>query len=137
MASGSGLVAIAAALAGAASVTAVDIDPTAVLAVGVNAEANGVSVATRCADVLAGTMPEDVLLAGDVCYDPDMAARIVPFLTRVVASGALVLVGDPGRGYLPSGGGTRLATYPVPLTTVLEGRATTPTSVWRWGEPNP
>jgi predicted nicotinamide N-methyase len=75
-----------------------------------------------------------VLLAGDVCYDPDMAARVLPFLARAAAE---VLVGDPGRGYLPTSGYTRLVTYPVPLTTVLEGRAVTPTSVWRrWGEPN-
>jgi predicted nicotinamide N-methyase len=92
-------------------------------------------VTTRCADLLADTVVTDILLAGDVCYDPDMAARVLPFLGRAAAE---VLVGDPGRGYLPHSGYERIATYPVPLTRVLEGRETTPTSVWRrWGEPNP
>jgi predicted nicotinamide N-methyase len=131
VASGSGLVAVAAALAGAASVTAVDVDPLAVLAIGVNADANGVRLTARCADLLATDVSADVVLAGDVCYDPDMAARVLPFLARTAAAGTVVLVGDPGRGYLPDTGFARLATYRVPLTRVLEGRETTPTTVWR------
>jgi predicted nicotinamide N-methyase len=139
MASGSGLVAVAAALAGAASVTAVDVDPLAASAIGVNAEANGVSVTVLLADVLDSDGGDaDVVLAGDVCYDPDMAARMLPFVTRAAARGAVVLVGDPGRGYFPSTGFEWLADYPVPLTGVLEGRDTTRTTVWRrWAEPNP
>lgn len=131
LASGSGLVAIAAALAGAASVTAVDVDPLAVLAIGVNAQANGVPVTARCADLLTTEVSSDVVLAGDVCYDPDMAGRVLPFLAATATAGPTVLVGDPGRGYLPDTGFERLATYQVPLTSVLEGRETTPTTVWR------
>jgi predicted nicotinamide N-methyase len=131
LASGSGLVAIAAALAGAASVTAVDVDPLAVLAIGVNAQANGVPMTVRCADLLTTEVSSDVVLAGDVCYDPDMAGRVLPFLATTATAGPTVLVGDPGRGYLPNTGFERLATYQVPLTSVLEGRETTPTTVWR------
>lgn len=128
-ASGSGLVAIAAALAGAAAVTAVDIDPLAALAIGVNASANGAGVTVLREDILdSGAGDAEVVLAGDVCYDVDMAARVVPFLARVRAD---VLLGDPGRGHLPKTGFTRLATYTVPVTRVLEGRETTPTAVWR------
>jgi predicted nicotinamide N-methyase len=129
LASGSGLVAIAAAHAGAAAVTAVDIDPLAVLAVGVNAEASGVTVTAIQADILDSDVGDaDVVLAGDVCYDVDLAARVVPFLARVRAG---VLLGDPGRGHVPKTGYTKLATYSVPVTRVLEGRDTTPTAVWR------
>jgi predicted nicotinamide N-methyase len=129
LASGSGLVALAAALAGAAAVTAVDVDPLAILAIGVNAAANGVTVTAIKADILDSDAGDaDIVLAGDVCYDVDLAARVVPFLTRVPAD---VLLGDPGRGYVPTTGFTKLATYPVPVTKVLEGRDTTPTTVWR------
>lgn len=128
-ASGSGLVAIAAALAGAAAVTAVDVDPLAALAIGVNASANGAGVTVLREDILdSGAGDAEVVLAGDVCYDVDMAARVVPFLARVRAD---VLLGDPGRGHLPKTGFTRLATYTVPVTRVLEGRDTTRTAVWR------
>lgn len=128
LASGSGLVAIAAALAGAAEVTAVDIDPLAVLSIGLNAAANGVAVTARQADILDGDADSDVVLAGDVCYDRDMAARVLPFLCRADAD---VLLGDPGRGYLPATGFQRVATYPIPATRALEGRPVTPTTVWR------
>lgn len=132
MASGSGLVAIAAALAGAAAVTAVDVDPLAVAAIGLNAAANGVTVAARQADLLDTPGPVvDVLLAGDVCYDVDLTARILPFIRRVAAAGATVLVGDPGRDYFPRTGFHRLAGYPVPGTARLESRDVTPTTVWR------
>lgn len=128
-ASGSGLVAIAAAAAGAADVTAVDVDPLAALAIGVNARANAVAVTTVVADLLdTDGGGADVILAGDVCYDRDMAARVLPFLARARAD---VLIGDPGRGYLPRTGFTELARYKVPVTRTLEGRDTTPTTVWR------
>jgi predicted nicotinamide N-methyase len=132
LASGSGLVAIAAALAGAAAVTAVDVDPLAVAAIDLNAAANGVRVTARLADLLdspgAGV---DVLLAGDVCYDVDMTARILPFVRRTAAEGATVLLGDPGRDYFPSTGFHRVADYAVPDTARLESRDVTATAVWR------
>ncbi|HEX5407842.1 MAG TPA: 50S ribosomal protein L11 methyltransferase [Pseudonocardiaceae bacterium] len=135
LASGSGLVAIAAALSGAAAVTATDIDPLAVLAIGLNAEANGVVVTALEADVLdrSGGGAE-VVLAGDVCYDVDMAALVLPFLSRAAARGASVLVGDPGRDHFPATGFERLAAYSVPATGKLEGADTTSATVWRrWG----
>ncbi|MBN1171862.1 MAG: methyltransferase [Micromonosporaceae bacterium] len=102
VASGSGLVAIAAAIAGARSVTANDIDPYALAATGLNAQVNGVHIETVPGDVLAGDGGgAEVVLAGDVFYRPDLAARMRQFLQRVVARGADVLVGDPGRDYLP------------------------------------
>ena len=99
---GSGLVAIAAAKAGAASVLAADIDPYAMVAVPLNAAANGVAVAAVQGDLTAGPVPEvDVVLAGDVFYDPEPAARVTPFLARCRAAGVAVLVGDPRRAPLP------------------------------------
>lgn len=99
---GSGLVAIAAAKAGAASVLATDIDPYAVVATQVNAAANGVAVEAVCGDLTEGPVPEvDLILAGDVFYDPEPAARVTPFLARCRAAGIEVLVGDPRRAPLP------------------------------------
>ncbi|MGW5561358.1 class I SAM-dependent methyltransferase [Micromonospora sp. NPDC003944] len=117
LAAGSGLVAIAAALAGAAEVTANDIDPYAVAAVTLNARANHVAVDATGEDLLDGTEATvDLVLAGDVFYDREMADRMLPFLQRVAAAGADVLVGDPGRGHLPADRLTVLADYPVPTT---------------------
>lgn len=117
LAAGSGLVAIAAALAGAARVVANDIDPYAVAAATVNARANQVGVTTTGVDLL-DSVPTgvDLLLAGDVLYSRAMAARMLPFLRRVAAAGAEVLVGDPGRGHVPPDGLAVVADYPVPIT---------------------
>lgn len=99
---GSGLVAIAAMRAGAASVLAADIDPYAVAALALNADANGVTVEAVHGDLTGGPLPEvDLILAGDVFYDPEPAARVTPFLTRCRAAGIKVLVGDPRRTPLP------------------------------------
>jgi predicted nicotinamide N-methyase len=140
LASGSGLVAIAAALAGAREVIAVDIDPLAVAAIGVNASACGVEVSALCADVLDTTPGADwtarvesaeVVLAGDVCYDRVMAQRVIPFATRAAARGALVLLGDPGRAHFPATGFDAVGQYEVQVTGVVEADDTTPTTVWR------
>jgi predicted nicotinamide N-methyase len=102
VASGSGLVAIAAAKAGAAEVTANDIDPYALAAVAMNATVNAVNVAVSEGDLLVGDGGDaDVILAGDAFYDADLAARMLGFLRRSAARDARVLVGDPGRGHLP------------------------------------
>lgn len=117
LAAGSGLVGIAAALAGAADVVANDIDPYAVAAVTVNARANRVTVHGNGDDLLDRDGADaDLVVAGDVFYSRPMAARMLPFLRRAVASGAEVLVGDPGRAYLPVDGMLVLADYPVPTT---------------------
>jgi predicted nicotinamide N-methyase len=116
LAAGSGLVAIAAALAGADQVVANDVDPYAVAAVTVNARANQVAVAATGGDLLDGPVHADLLLAGDVLYDAALAERVLPFLGRAAERGVEVLVGDPDRGYLPPDRLQVVASYPVPTT---------------------
>lgn len=100
---GSGLVAIAAALAGAAEVTAIDVDPYAVTAARLNAEANGVEVQCVRGDLLEGEPPEvDIVLVGDLFYAPDLAMRTEAFLRRCRAAALMVLIGDPWRAPLPT-----------------------------------
>jgi predicted nicotinamide N-methyase len=131
-ASGSGVVAIAAALAGAREVTACEVDPYAVAAVRANAEANGVNVTAVCEDLLdARRLDDEVVLAGDVFYDKAMSRRMEPFLRRAAGAGALVLVGDPGRRYLPRGAFTALARYDVPASRALEGSRHKRTTIWQ------
>lgn len=115
LASGSGLVAIAAGLAGAAEVTANDIDPYALAAITLNARANGVAVTAAYGDLLDGEGDESqLILAGDVFYSRPLAERMLTFLERVVARGVDVLVGDPGRAYLPSDRLEKVTSYRVP-----------------------
>jgi predicted nicotinamide N-methyase len=115
VASGSGLIAIAAGLAGAGAVTANDIDPYALAAITLNASANGVTLSTYPDDLLDGDGGDaDVVLAGDVFYNQAIAKRMWPFLRRAAARGAQVLVGDPGRGHLPRNRMTNVASYPAP-----------------------
>jgi predicted nicotinamide N-methyase len=165
LASGSGLVAIAAAVAGAASVTPSDTDPLAVAAITLNAGVNRVRLAPTVGDLL-GThgrgQPEpgqdgpgqkgpgqkgpgqkgpgqkagvpvraEVVLAGDAFYDRDMAGLMLPFLERASQAGALVLVGDPGRAYLPRERFAQVTTYDVPVERVIEDADVKPTTVWR------
>ena len=121
LASGSGLCAIAALRAGAASVTASDIDPFAAAAIELNARANGVRVSVRHEDVLDDEPPAvEVILAGDCWYEARLAARVLPWLRRARDRGVDVLVGDPGRRYLPTDALTELAAYEVRTTTELE-----------------
>jgi predicted nicotinamide N-methyase len=114
LAAGSGLVGIAASMAGAAAVTANDIDPYSVVAIGLNAKANGVELTVTCEDLLGGDGGDfDLVLAGDVLYDESMAKAVMPFLKRASARGANVLVGDPGRDAMPRGLMRIVATYPA------------------------
>ncbi|MFL5771085.1 MAG: class I SAM-dependent methyltransferase [Chloroflexota bacterium] len=124
-ATGSGLVAIAAAKAGASAVIAADIDPFAEAAVELNARANRIRVEFVGRDLLAETPPADVdvLLAGDTWYEGPFAERVQPWLRAAADSGIRVLVGDPGRRYLPAEGLTEIAAYEVETTTQLEDRA--------------
>jgi predicted nicotinamide N-methyase len=130
-AAGSGLVGIAAMLAGAATAEAADIDAFAVAAITLNAEANGVAVSALCEDLVGRDRGWDVVLAGDVCYERDMAASVTDWLAALAARGALVLVGDPGRSYLPRPRLEALATYTVPTTRELEDSEVKRTTVWR------
>ncbi|MGH3318779.1 MAG: class I SAM-dependent methyltransferase [Streptosporangiaceae bacterium] len=132
LASGCGLVAIAAAKAGAAHVTATEIDRLAVAAIALNAENNGVAVAAALEDVLDKD-PADagVVLAGDVFYEKPTTRRMLSFLERAYAGGASVLVGDPGRAHLPRPRLEALATYDVPAPLALEDAEVKRTTVWR------
>jgi predicted nicotinamide N-methyase len=119
--SGSGLCAIVAMRAGASQATGADIDPFAAAAIELNARANGVRVSAVRRDVLDDDPPEtDVLLAGDCWYESRLAARVLPWLRAARAAGTDVLLGDPGRRYLPMDELVLLATYDVRTTTELE-----------------
>jgi predicted nicotinamide N-methyase len=140
-ATGSGLVAIAAARAGAADVAAADIDPFAEAAVALNARANGVHIAFLRRDLLDESPPEvDVLLAADTWYEGPLAERVLPWLRAAADRGSRVLVGDPGRRYLPdpaTAGLLELASYDVHTTTVLEDRALVRARVFTLGAAPP
>ena len=129
--SGSGLVAIAAAKAGATSVTAVDIDPFAVASIGLNARANGVTVAALECDVLAGGCDWNTIFVGDMCYERPLADRLLGWLRKAARTGAHVLLGDPGRTYFPKSGVERLADYRVETSRELEDQDVRSTAVYR------
>ncbi|MDX8514882.1 class I SAM-dependent methyltransferase [Mesorhizobium captivum] len=132
-ASGSGMVAIAALKAGAAEVIAADIDPFCEAVIALNLEANGVKAEFLDADCIDTDDGWDVVLAGDVFYDKPLADRLMPWFTSLKARGADILVGDPGRAYLPKKGLQSLAVYQVPVTRVLEDAEIKRTTVWRCG----
>jgi predicted nicotinamide N-methyase len=120
-ASGSGLVAIAALRAGAAEAVAVDVDPFCRAALALNAELNGVAVPFRADDPLDAPLPAcDVVLAGDVFYERALAARATAWFRALAARGTLVLAGDAGRAYAPSGGFVEVASHEVPTTVEIE-----------------
>ena len=131
LATGSGLVAIAAARAGARPVTANDIDPLSLAAARANAAANRVDVRFVEGDLLATDDRYAVILAGDVFYSREMSVRVLPFLRRAAGRGALVLVGDPGRAYLPNDGMIKRASYDVPVPEALESVPVRHTTVWQ------
>ncbi len=127
--SGSGLVAVAALLAGAGGVVASEVDPFGRTAVLVNARLNRVGPPQVVGDLLGGPPPAvDVVLAGDVCYDREMTERVLPFLAGARAAGAEVLIGDPGRPYLPADRLVAVARHEVPET---EGPGRRLTTVWQ------
>jgi predicted nicotinamide N-methyase len=131
-ASGSGLVAIAAARAGAARVLAADIDGYCGEALALNARANGVVVGFTDIDLLDAPPPgwADVILAGDICYEKPLAERVLAWLAQARRAGTTVLIGDPGRSYFPRTGLTLLAEYQVETTRELEDMAVKRTCVW-------
>ena len=118
--------------AGAAEVLAVDIDLFALAAIRLNAAANGLAVAVTAEDVLARP-PEgfEVVLAGDVCYERPMAEAVIAWLRARAAAGATVIIGDPGRNYLPRTGLTALARHLVPTVSDVEDTEAKSTTVWR------
>ena len=129
---GSGLVAIAARMAGARRVTAAEIDPFATAAIAMNAGLNDVSVALEASDVIGrAAAPWTLILAGDMCYERPLAERLIAWLKTKTRGGATVLLGDPGRAYLPKTGLTELARYAVPTPLDLEDRTERIGIVWR------
>jgi predicted nicotinamide N-methyase len=128
---GSGLVAIAAAKAGASRVLAAEIDHFAAAAIAANAALNEVAIAVTTADVLDTGDPRwEVVTAGDVCYERPMAERVTAWLRDIARRGSLVLLGDPGRAYLPSHGLHEHARYLVPTSRELEDRESCDGVVW-------
>lgn len=133
LASGSGLVGIAAMKAGAVSVLAADIDLFAVEAISLNANANGVMLETSADDLLASAPPDvDVILVGDLFYEKGLAERLLAWLEMARTQGCAVLIGDPGRSYLPREKLVAAASYKVPVTRDLEDAEIKNTSVWRF-----
>jgi predicted nicotinamide N-methyase len=133
LASGSGLVAIAAMKAGAKCAVANDIDAFAMPVIALNACENNVTVKSETTDRLDPATPLeffDAVLAGDIFYERGTAARALSFLQRMKTQGALVLVGDPGRSYLPKDKMTVCAEYEVPVTRDLEDAEIKRTRVW-------
>ena len=131
-ASGSGLVAIAAVKAGAASVLAADIDPWTETAVKLNSRLNNFELPFTGSDLIGTEIEADVLLAGDVFYDVGFANALVPWFTTLAEAGKTVIVGDPGRSYCPRHLMEPLATYEVPVTRALEDAEVKKTTVWRF-----
>lgn len=131
-AAGSGLVGIAAAMAGAASVAAADIDAFCRTAIELNADANGVSLSATVADLIGSDCGWDVLLAGDIFYQRDIVDRLLPWFAALRARGCEIIVGDPGRAYLPKDRLEPLASYAVPVTRDLEDAEVKRTTVWRF-----
>lgn len=132
IACGSGLIGIAAALAGARQVDANDIDPICEAACRLNAGANGVSLHWLAGNLLeAPPPPADVILAGDVFYEKHMAARFLDWLGAAAADGAVVYAGDPGRAYAPQTGAALAGEYDIETTMELESATTRHARVWK------
>jgi predicted nicotinamide N-methyase len=132
-AAGSGVAGLAALRAGARRVIAADIDSLALTSIRLNAGLNGLPVPELRSENLVGrSLPElEVILAGDVCYERPMAEPVTRWLRTMAASGRTVLLGDPGRAYLPSQGLEALAHYLVPTSRDIEDQENKPTTVWR------
>ncbi|HWE76557.1 MAG TPA: methyltransferase [Stellaceae bacterium] len=130
---GSGLVSIAAKRAGAVRVTAAEIDEFAVAAIRLNAVLNDVVVEAESRDLIGGASNWDTILVGDMCYERPLADRLTQWLRRLAADGATVLMGDPGRTYLPKEGLREVARYNVPTSLDLEDRTMRETVIWQLG----
>jgi predicted nicotinamide N-methyase len=129
--SGSGLAAIVAVRLGASGVTAADIDPLAATAQRLNAALNEVSFEIELGDLVGQPLRQQVVLAGDVCYERTESERILSWLRGLAGQGTEVLLADPGRHYAPTDGLELLATYEVPTLMELESQPTRRTRLWR------
>ena len=131
VASGSGLVAIAAMKAGARSACAADIDGFCAPAALLNAELNDVTISASDADPLGQPTDAEAILVGDLFYDREIATRLLAWLQMLHAEGRTVLVGDPGRTYLPKHALEQVASYEVPTPQALEDAEAKKTGVWK------
>jgi predicted nicotinamide N-methyase len=133
LASGSGLVGIAAKMAGATRVLCADIDPFCQEAIALNAALNHVEVDITLTDLIGQDVDQDVILVGDLFYERDIAEPLWAWLKAQHARGVHILIGDPGRTYLPRSGLIALADYQVPVSRALEDASVKRTRVWRVG----
>ncbi|MBY0563331.1 MAG: 50S ribosomal protein L11 methyltransferase [Hyphomonadaceae bacterium] len=131
VASGSGLVAIAAMKAGASAALAVDIDAFATHAALLNAVLNGVVIATSDEDPVGRSTNAEIIFVGDLFYDRDLAPRVLAWLIEQAALGKRVLIGDPGRTYLPRDKLVQLVAYDIPVTRALEDAEVKRAAVWK------
>ena len=132
LASGSGLVGLAALKAGAASVLAADIDGFSCAAITLNAGLNDVEMEATAEDLLAAPPPDcGVILVGDLFYEKGLAERVFHWLSAAEERGIPALIGDPGRSYLPKDRLEKMGQYRVPVTRELEDAEIKQTSVWR------
>lgn len=129
-AAGCGLAAIAAAKAGAAWVEAADIDPLACAAIQLNAKLNGVEIGVHGGDLVGQSGDWDVILTGDVCYEQQMALKLMTWF-KTLAQRTTVLMADPGRAYKPYNPGQKLAEYTVPTSLELENTSTRDVLIYR------
>jgi predicted nicotinamide N-methyase len=129
---GSGLVAIAAVIAGAASVSAADIDPVAAEAMAMNQEINKTSFAIETRDFIGLQGDWDLLLVGDVCYDKEIAERLLPWLREEAARGCDVLIGDPGRFILRDLDLKAVASFHAETTGIMEDNDLRNARVWKF-----
>lgn len=130
-AAGGGVLSIASVLAGAAHVEATEIDPLALTAMRLNGRLNDVVFEPHARDVIGTDAGWDVVFAGDVCYERPMAERVIEWLRQLASRGAFVVMGDPGRTYMPKDRVTELARFSVPTPRTLEDRDVRETGVWR------
>ena len=131
-AAGGGLIALAAAQCGAARVMAADLDPIAKVAIALNATLNGLAINVSLHDLVGRRLSDvDVVLAGDVFYERPFSAHILPWFRLLARCGKTVLIGDPGRAYLPKDGIEPVDSYTVPTDVELEDCALKETTVWR------
>jgi len=131
LASGSGVVAIAAMKAAAPSALAADIDAFAGAAAKLNAALNDVQIATTDADLIGAPADAELILVGDLFYDRDLAPRVLAWLLDLQAHGKTILIGDPGRTYLPRDQLEQVAAYDIPVTRALEDSELKRAAVWR------
>ena len=99
-------------------------------AIGLNAQVNDVEVTAELLDAVGTDQGWDTVIAGDICYEREMSARVFSWLRGLAGRGALVLIGDPGRNYLPSSHLVEIAVYDVATTRELEDREVRRTKVW-------